>query len=209
MPILKLGLTGGLASGKSFVAAELQRLGASVIHADQLGHEALLRSGPAYIPTVEFFGRHILSHTGEIDRTLLARKVFTDPAALEILNGFVHPAVFAREDELFAAAPSGTLVVVEAAILIETGSYRKLDKLAVVYCSPEQQIQRALQRPGATRQDVEARLSRQLPLSEKLRFADYTIDTSGTELATLRQTRALFATLKEDLHQLCDSAPSS
>ncbi len=180
-----------------------------MIHADQLGHEALLRSGPAYLPTLEYFGADILGSTGEIDRTLLARKVFADPAALEILNGFVHPAVFAREEALLAAAPSGTVVVVEAAILIETSSYRKLDKLAVVYCSREQQIQRALQRPGATRQDVDARLSRQLPLSEKLRFADYTIDSSGTEVETLLQTQALFATLKEDLRQLCDSAPSS
>lgn len=209
MAILKVGLTGGLASGKSLVAAELAQLGAIVIQADQLGHEALLPTGSAYLPTVQLFGRDILTATGEIDRSLLARKVFADPAALESLNKIVHPAVFAREAELFKAVPTCSLVVVEAAILIETGSYRNLDKLCVVYCTLEQQIERALERPGATLPDVQARISRQLPLAEKLRFADYTIDTSTTEQETLRQTQALFATLKEDLRQLCDSAPSS
>jgi len=209
MPIFKLGLTGGLASGKSFVAAEFERLGALVVRADRLGHEALAPGGPAYQPAVDYFGIGILKPNGEINRALLAKRVFPDPAALAVLNGFVHPAVFAREEELFAAAPSGTLVVVEAAILIESGSYRNLDRLAVVHCSQEQQMRRALSRPGATLEDVKARLSRQLPLAEKLRLANYTIDTSGTEAETLRQTRALFATLKEELRQLCDSAPSS
>ncbi len=208
MPILKLGLTGGLASGKSFVAAEFERLGALVIRADRLGHEALAPDGPAYAPTVKHFGSGILKPNGEIDRTLLAHRVFPDPAALAVLNSFVHPVVFAREEELFAAAPSGTLVVVEAAILIESGSYRNLDRLAIVHCSEEQQMRRALARPGATLEDVTARLARQLPLSDKLRFADYAIDTSGTEAETLRQTRALFVTLREELRQLCDSAPS-
>ena len=199
MPILKLGLTGGLASGKSFIAAELERLGALVIRADQLGHEALLPNGPAYAPTVHHFGAQILKPSGEIDRAALAAIVFPNPEALDILNSFVHPAVFAREAEIFAAAPAGTLAVVEAAILIESGSYRKLDKLALAHCPESVQIERALRRPGYTLADVKSRLARQLPLNQKLPYADYVIDTSGTESETLRQTRHLFDTLKGEL----------
>ena len=202
---MKLGLTGGLASGKSFIAAELERLGAFVIRADRLGHEALLPEGAAYAATVRHFGRSILSPAGLIDRSALARLVFPYPNQLETLNSIVHPAVFAREQELFAAAPTGSLIVVEAAILIETGSYKRLDKLAVAYCTEAQQMERAMRRSGATRADVESRLARQVPLAEKLALADYRIDTSGTEDYTLLQTRELFANLKA---ALCDSAPS-
>ena len=206
---MKLGLTGGLASGKSFIAAEFERLGAQVIRADRLGHEAFLSSGQAYRATVAHFGNRILNPQGEIDRAALAKLVFPDPGALAILNSFVHPAVFAKEEELFALAASGTLIVVEAAILIESGSYKRLDRLAVAHCTEALQMERALRRPGAMREDVLARLARQMPLAEKLAFADYLIDTSGTEAETLRQTQVLFATLKEELSHLCDSAPFS
>jgi len=207
--ILKLGLTGGLASGKSFIAAELERLGAIIINADQLGHEALLPTGSAYTPAVQHFGPAILTASGEIDRAILAKLVFPNPDALAILNSFVHPAVHAREAELFATAAPGSLVVVEAAILIESGSYRNLDKLIVAHCPESQQIERALGRSGATLADIQARLSRQMSLSEKLALADYVIDTSGTESATLRQTRDLFDTLKKELSHRCDPAHSS
>jgi dephospho-CoA kinase len=206
--VLKLGLTGGIASGKSFIANELERLGAQVIRSDRLGHEVLLRSGAAYAQTVDHFGPAILSPDGEINRAALAKLVFPDADALARLNSFVHPAVFARQEELFLLAPPDALIVVEAAILIESGSYRRLDRLAVAYCTEAQQLDRALRRPGATREDVLARMARQLPLAEKLARADYVIDTSGTEAETLRQTQVLFATLKEELRQLCDSAPS-
>lgn len=209
MPILKAGLTGGLASGKSFIAAELERLGALVIHADQLGHEALLPNGSAYALTVRHFGSQILKPTGEIDRAALAALVFPHPEALEILNSFVHPAVFAREAEIFAAARPGTIAVVEAAILVESGSYRNFDKLVLAHCPEFVQIERALQRPGATLADIKSRLARQLALDQKLPYADYVIDTSGTELRTIRQTRDLFDTLKKELQRLCDSAPLS
>ncbi len=204
---LKLGLTGGLASGKSFIAAELERLGAMVIRADRLGHESLLPDGAAYAKTVAHFGVPILTASGEIDRTALASLVFPDPEALAVLNSFVHPAVFAREAELFAAATSGTLIVVEAAILIETGSYKNLDKLVVAHCPESKQIERALGRPGATLSDIQARIARQMPLNQKLSYADYVIDTSGTEQDTLRQTQSLFVTLKKELLP-CGSASS-
>ncbi|MDQ6677797.1 MAG: dephospho-CoA kinase [Acidobacteriota bacterium] len=206
--MLKLGLTGGLASGKSFIAAELERLGCMIIRADQLGHEALLRTGPAYAATVGHFGPSILTPAGEIDRRALAHIVFHSPASLAILNSFVHPAVFRREAELIAQAPPSSIVVVEAAILIESGSFRNMDRIALALCTPEQQIERALTRPGAIREDVLARLSTQLPLSEKIPYAHFLIDTSGAPAETLRQTRRLFDTLNKE-NRSCDSARSS
>ena len=111
----------------------------------------------------------------------------------------VHPAVFRREDEFIAAArradPSG-IIVVEAAILIETGSYRRFDRLILAVCTPEQQVERAMLRDGATREEVLARLSRQMPLEEKRKFADYVIDTSGTKERTIDQTREVYESLR-------------
>jgi dephospho-CoA kinase len=195
--MLTAGLTGGLASGKTFVGKTIAELGATLIQADLLGHEVLLPSGVAYSDVLQQFGPSILSADGSIDRQLLAAQVFSDPERLAQLNAIVHPAVFRREDELIAQAAPDAIVVVEAAILIETGSYKRFEKLIVVLCTREQQIERAMHRPGAALPDVLARLDRQLPLAEKRKFADYVIDTSGTKEDTLRQTGELYNSLKQ------------
>ncbi len=180
--MLKVGLTGGLACGKSFVGEALAALGCHLLQADRVGHEALLPGGEAYAPVLREFGNDILGENGEIDRRALAAQVFGNPARLALLNGFVHPAVMRREEEWLARVaavdPHG-IAVVEAAILIETGSYRRFDKLIVVACGQEQQVQRSIKRDGVAREEVQARLSRQLPLAEKRKYADYVIDTSG------------------------------
>lgn len=195
--MLKVGLTGGLASGKSFIGRALAASGCTLIQADLLGHELLLPDGAAHAEVVRLFGSGILTADGSIDRKRLAAEVFSDPGRLAQLNSIVHPAVFRREEELIAASPPGGIVVVEAAILIETGNYRRFDKLIVAVCSREQQIERAMHRDGADLPDVLARLDRQLPLAEKRKLADYVIDTSGTKENTLRQTAALYNDLKE------------
>lgn len=195
--MLKVGLTGGIASGKTFVGKTLAELGATLIQADLIGHDVLLPAGASYTDVVAQFGTTILAADGSIDRQLLANTVFSDPARLAQLNAIVHPAVFRREDELIAAAPPDAIVVVEAAILIETGSYKRFEKLIVAVCTREQQIERAMHRPGAMLPDVLARLDRQLPLAEKRKFADYVIDTSGTKEDTLRQTGELYNSLKQ------------
>lgn len=197
--MLRVGLTGGLASGKSFVAQALGELGCHLIHADELGHQVLLPGAEAYDAAVNEFGNGILDHDGRIDRRHLAALVFTDPERLQKLNSFVHPAVFAREERAMAeivARDPRAIVVVEAAILVETGSYRRFDRLIVVVCSQETQIQRAMKRDSATREEVMARLARQLPLEEKIRVADYVIDTSGTKEETLKQTRDVYNSLR-------------
>jgi dephospho-CoA kinase len=195
--MLRVGLTGGLACGKSFVGEVLH--GCLLIQADELGHAVLAPGGEAYDPVVREFGGAILDADGRIDRRALAARVFGAPARLEALNHLVHPAVFRREDELmaaFAAREPHGIAVVEAAILIETGSYRRYDRIVLVTCREDQQVERALRREGANESDVRARLSRQMPMDEKRKYADFVIDTSGEKAETVRQTCAVFQELR-------------
>ena len=197
--MLRIGLTGGLACGKSFVGEALASYGCYLIRADELGHEALARGGAAFEPAVAEFGCDILDPAGEIDRRRLAARVFGDAEALARLNRLVHPAVQRREEQLMAEfrarEPQG-IAVVEAAILIENGRYKSFDRLILVTCSEEQQVARAIHRGGLDEAEVRARLSRQMPLAEKRKFADFVIDTSGAKQETLRQTRAVYETLR-------------
>jgi len=197
--MLKVGLTGGLACGKSFVGETLASFGCLLIQADELGHAVLAPGGEAYDDVVREFGRGILDAEGRIDRRALAALVFRSPDRLARLNGLVHPPVFRREDQLmaeFAAREPHGIAVVEAAILIETGSYKHYDRVILVTCREEQQVERALRREGSVEGDVRARLSRQMPLEEKRKFADFVIDTSGQKEDTVRQTRAVFEALR-------------
>jgi dephospho-CoA kinase len=197
--MLKVGLTGGLACGKSFVGQALADMGCLLIQADELGHQVLAPEGEAYDAVIREFGPEIVTSENTIDRRALASRVFSDPERLSRLNAIVHPAVFRREDELIAEysarEPDG-IAVVEAAILIETGSYRRYDKLILVTCAEEQQVERAMRREGAMESDVRARLSRQMPLAEKRKYADFVIDTSGEKQDTLRQIRAVYEALR-------------
>lgn len=197
--MLRVGLTGGLGSGKSFVGHSLESLGCHLIQADDLGHQVLLPGGEAYAPAVAEFGESILAADGTIDRRALAAMVFGQPDQLLRLNSFVHPAVIRMEEEWLAElrrTEPRAIAVVEAAILVETGSYRRFDKLIVVVCQPEQQIERAVKRGGMSREEAESRIKRQLPNSDKIRVADYVIDSSGTKEETLLQTTQVFELLR-------------
>ena len=196
--MLKVGLTGGLACGKSFVGQALAKSGCLLIQADELGHEVLAPGGEAFEAVIEEFGQDILAD-GRIDRRRLAARVFSDREALARLNALVHPPVVAREEKLmaeFAARQPQGIAVVEGAILIETGSYKRFDRLIVVVCTPAQQIERSMRRDGSTEPEVRARLDRQMPLAEKRKLADFVIDTSGTKQDTLGQTCAVYHELR-------------
>ena len=196
---MKVGLTGGLASGKTFVGEALASSGCLLIQADELGHEVLAPGGEAYDSVVREFGREILTDGGLIDRQRLAALVFASPGQLARLNALVHPSVVRREEESiaeFAAREPRGIAVVEAAILIETGSYKRFDRIILVWCAEEQQVERALRREGAEEGGVRARISRQMPLQEKRKFADFVIDTSGRKEDTLRQARAVYEALR-------------
>lgn len=197
--MLLVGLTGGLASGKSFVGQTLASLGCLLVKADEIGHQVLMPGGEAYQPAIDEFGNGILNDDGTVDRRKLADKVFENPARLARLNALVHPSVRIRTraliDEFEAREPHG-IAVVEAAILIETGSYKNYQRLIVAICTEEQQIERAMSRDHITREQALARLRRQLPLAEKVKFADYIIDTSGPKPDTAAQTRAVYEQLR-------------
>jgi dephospho-CoA kinase len=197
--MLRVGLTGGLACGKTFVGEALASFGCLLIQADELGHRVLEPGGEAYDEVVREFGREILDPDGHINRRRLAGLVFGSPERLDRLNGIVHPPVVRREQQAiaeFAAREPHGIAVVEAAILIETGSYRRFDRIILVTCSEDQQRERALRRYGAAENDVAARISRQMPLAEKRKYADFVIDTSGTKKDTIRQTRAVYDALR-------------
>ena len=196
--MLRVGLTGGIASGKSSVGRAFADLGCLVIRNDELGHLVLEPGGEAYAQTAAEFGPDILDANGRIDRRKLAGIVFKDAEQLARLNSFVHPPVRARTrqmlDEFASQHPRG-IAIVEAAILVETGIWRDYGRLIVAVCGREQQIERAIARGGISRDEVLERLSRQMPLEQKLRYADYVIDTSGTPDETVAQVRVVFDAL--------------
>ena len=177
----------------------LAACGCFLIRADLLGHEVLAPSGEAYEAVIREFGNNILRPDGQIDRRLLASRVFGNPEALARLNALVHPPVVRREEQLIAEfgtrEPRG-IAVVEGAILIETGSYKRFDRLILATCPEELQIARALHRDGVSEAEVRARIAAQMPLGEKRKFAHFVIDTSGPKEATLRQTRAVYDELR-------------
>jgi dephospho-CoA kinase len=197
--MLRVGLTGGLASGKSFVGHALAELGCHLIEADELGHQVLLPGAEAYDAVVNEFGEEILDEDRYIVRRKLGALVWDHPERLAKLNSIVHPAVIAREEGIIAKIAQtdpAAIVVVEAAILVETGSYRRFDRLIVVVCTVEQQVERAMRRGAYSKEEVLARLSRQLPLEDKVRVADYVIDTSGTKEHTLEQVKSVYESLR-------------
>ena len=204
--MLKVGLTGGYATGKTFVARELERLSCHLIYADELGHQVLLPEGEAYSPTVAAFGRGILEPDGRIDRKKLAAVVFPSAELLDKLSGFVHPAVFRLEQQLLTAIGEKdphAIAVIEAAILIETERYKAFDRLIVTVCDADTQIARAMKRDHLTREEASARLGQQLPNEEKVRHAHYVVDTSGSKEQTLRRVAQIYRELK----QLAESSP--
>lgn len=190
-----------MACGKSFVAGAFRDLGCRVIEADELGHEAMQPGGEAYAGIVAAFGTGILDAQGSIDRPKLAAIVFGNPAQLERLNAIVHPAVKSLADrrlrEIRDQDPHAVVIYV-AAILIESGRWRDMDKMILVSCDRARQIERAMHRTGASESGVLARLESQMPVDKTRAFADYVIDTNGTKEDTLRQTAIVY----EDLRRL-------
>ncbi len=197
--MLRVGLTGGLASGKSFVGRALAEMGCLLIQADELGRQVQEPGAEAYDDIIREFGPEILTPDRKIDRRKLAAIVFHDPARLERLNALVHPHVHQRRrmlEEQFARSHPHGIAVTEAAILVETGSYRDYDRLIVATCREDQQVERAMARDHLGREEVLDRMRRQMPLNEKVKYADYVIDTSGPKEDTLVQTRAVYESLR-------------
>lgn len=197
--ILAVALTGGLATGKSFVGKIFEELGCYRLEADQLGHETLDPGGETFPAVVALFGPEILDANGTINRRRLGALVFPDPARLEQLNAIVHPAVERlRLSRIAAIAVSDpdAIVICEAAIYIETGTVGRFDKVVLTVCGRELQIQRAMARSGWTLEETEARLARQWPDERKQIAADFVIDTSKSLDDTRRQTVGVYNCLR-------------
>ncbi|MGQ9633560.1 MAG: dephospho-CoA kinase [Bryobacteraceae bacterium] len=197
--MLKVGLTGGLATGKTFVGQALADLGCRLLQADQIGRQVMEPGGVDFAEVVREFGLEFLARDGSFDRKMRAGIVFEAPERLAALNRLVHPWVIRRENEWLerlAAEDPRAIAVVEAAVMIEAGTHTRFDRLIVAACSLEQQIERALQRGGLSREEALARIRRQMPLEEKIKLADFVIDTSGTPEQTLRQVREVYEALR-------------
>jgi len=200
-PILKVGLTGGIASGKSTVAGMLAERGAYVVDADALAHAATAPGGAAYDRVVERFGRQVLDDDDRIDRDKLGRLVFGDVLARQALNQIVHPVVRAEADRRINAHAVNCPVpigIVDAALLVETGAYRDFARLIVTRCSRRTQIERLMARDGMTAEEAEDRIAAQSPLAHKLAVADYIIDTETTLEETRHQTATVYSELVDD-----------
>lgn len=197
--MLKLGLTGGIASGKSAVASILRELGFPVLDADSLSHQLMEPGLPAHDDIIGEFGADFAEGSGRIDRAKLATVVFADPAKLARLNAILHPRVEQAMLLQFDAWQRSGLrdaAFVEAALLIEAGLTKYLDGLVVVFCTPEQQLQRLLAR-NMSEPEARGRIAAQLPLEEKLRHATYIIDSSGSLDSTRAQVQTLAAKLRQ------------
>jgi dephospho-CoA kinase len=204
MKVLKVGLTGGIACGKSHALETLRELGALTVDADQLSRKVMEPGAPAYHALIQQFGKVIVGPDRQIDRKRLGSLIFSDEAAREKLNRIVHPHVIRAEqaaiEQLVAAAKDQTaIVIVDAALMIEAGTYRGYDVLVVVYCPPETQLNRLKARDQITEQEALQRIESQMPLLEKVRYGDYIIDSSGT----YEQTRQQIENLYRDLLKTC------
>lgn len=200
--MLRVGLTGGLAGGKTFVADVFERLGCFIISADRLGHEVLRSDGEAFDDVLAEFGESILSDNGEINRKKLGKIVFADAETLRQLSLLVHPHVWQRQEDLsseIAKNDPKAIIISEAAIMVETGSHTRYDRIVITVCPPELQIRRYCERENVSESDALARLARQMPIEEKKKYADYIIDTAGTKQETEIQVCSVYEELLREV----------
>ncbi len=196
-----VGLTGGIATGKSLVSSILRRLGAKVIDLDEIAREVVRPGLPAWREIVKAFGRGILKEDGEIDRKRLGEMVFNDHRLLKRLNEITHPRILEearRRIERIRRSEPRAIVVVDAALLIESGYYREMDKVIVVYADEETQIRRLMERNGLTREEALKRIRAQMPMEEKISYADHVIYNTGSLEDLERETVKVFNKLKEE-----------
>ncbi len=197
--MLKVGLTGSIAVGKSNVLEIFRELGAFTLDADLTAREVVAPKTNGLKLLVESFGAEILQPGGELDRMKLARQVFDDESKRQVLNSIVHPLVIEAQNQWLARCESenpGGIAVIDAALMIESGSYKRFNKLVVVFCDPAIQLKRLKSRNNLSETEALRRIGSQMPQEEKKRYADFLIDTSKGFEDTRRQTIEIFERLK-------------
>jgi dephospho-CoA kinase len=205
--VLSVGLTGGIACGRTTVGAILARLGACVVDMDDLAHRLVAPGGAAVDAVVEAFGPEYRDDHGGIKRRMLGALVFTDESARSRLESILHPLILKEAERIigdFGRARGRGIAVTDAALLVETSGYRRYDRLVVVACDPELQLRRLMARDGLSEQDARLRIAAQAPLESKKALADFVIDTSGTLAETEARTHEVYAMLLEDLDRYPD-----
>ena len=199
---LLVGLTGGIATGKSMVSALLRQLGCEIIDADLLAREVVEPGRPAWTTIVAEFGQDVVTGDGALDRKRLGAIVFANPERRRRLEAITHPAIRerfqARLDELSEKGFTG-IVIFDAAVMIESGNYKNMDRLVVVVTDEPTQMSRLRGRDGTDDAEGRRKIASQMPLSEKAKLADYVIDNSGDRQATAEQVRRVFAALMSEL----------
>lgn len=197
--MLKVGLTGSIAVGKSFVSGVLVELGCRVVDADVVARRVVEPGAEGLRRIVEAFGDWVLKPDGTLDRAGVSAVIFKDEAKRELINSLLHPLIIAEQDEMLRRwereDPHG-IGVVDAALMIESGGHGRFDKLVVVYCRPEVQLERLMRRNQLSREEAAARIAAQMPQEEKLRYADFKIDTSGSYEETRRRVEEVYAELR-------------
>jgi len=202
--MLRIGLTGSIGVGKSFVAGVFSELGCHVLDADDTAREVVAPGSAGLKDVVAEFGNEILRDDGTLDRAKLGTLVFENTEKRAVLNSILHPYIIAEQDrrlrELEVKDPHG-IGLVDAALMIESGGYKRFDKLIVVYCRPEVQIERVMMRNNLTRDEAERRINAQMSQEDKKKFADYLIDTSDGFEAARKQTKDVYIELTKQLRR--------
>jgi dephospho-CoA kinase len=197
--MLRVALTGGIATGKSYCLARFAALGAATIDADRLARAAVVPGSRALDAIVTRFGQSLLLPDGTLDRSSLGRVVFNDRAARADLEAIVHPEVYRRIGDWLATLPPGTrIALADIPLLFETGHTHDFDRVVVVACDPREQLRRLMSRDGLSERDARARLDSQWPIEEKVARADYVISTDGTVADTDSQVRTVHEMLNAD-----------
>jgi len=202
--MLRVGLTGGIATGKTTLARFFEKLGAKVIDADALAHQLQRPDEPIYGEIVRAFGPQVLGPDGAIDRGRLGGIVFSHPEKRALLEEIIHPAIIAQEEELMGQwERSGSIEVamVEEALLIEVGSLRRFHRILLVVATEQVQLQRLAEK-GLTEEEARSRIRAQMPLCQKRKYAHYVIDNSGTLSEAERRARELYPILLEEAKRL-------
>ncbi|HEY3530863.1 MAG TPA: dephospho-CoA kinase [Nocardioides sp.] len=192
---MRVGLTGGVASGKSTVSAILSDLGAVVVDADAIAREVVEPGTPGLAAVVGEFGPDVLAEDGRIDRAALGALVFADPSRRAVLEAIVHPLVRARAAELEAAAPAGALVVHDIPLLVETGQQASFDAVVVVDVPEDLQVERAVRERGWSDAEARSRVAAQAARADRLAAATYVVDNSGTLEDLRRRVAEVFEEL--------------
>jgi dephospho-CoA kinase len=198
--MLRVGLTGSIGVGKSFVTSVFAELGCRVLDADRTAREVVAAGSPGLRAVVEAFGTEILQADGTLDRARLGAIVFADEAKRLLLNSILHPFIIAAQDEQlqkWEAEDASGIAVVDAALMIESGGYKRFDKLIVVHCRPEIQLERLMARNAISREEAARRIRAQMPQEEKMRYADFLIDSSDGFDDARRRTREVYEELRK------------